>query len=146
MVTLAIDPAYSKAFAYALFQTKDLLLHGKERDLRNIVNIITIHRPDIIVTEDMYLGKNVDTLKKLCYSVGKIMYVCEGLGIPLRLISPGVWMAHHGLKNPSSRSLLRQYEDKIIETVTDEVPRDPDIRSAILIGMCHIEQTRIEAK
>jgi Holliday junction resolvasome RuvABC endonuclease subunit len=146
MVTLAIDPAYSKALAYALFQERNLLFHGKEKDIRQIVMNILLYRPDIIVTEDMYLGKNVDTLKKLCYSVGKIMLVCEGIGIPLRLISPGVWMAHHGLKNPSSRSLLRQYEDKIIETVTDEVPRDPDIRSAILIGMCHIEQARMKVR
>ena len=143
MTVVAIDPAYSKAFAYAIFRNNKLMFFGKDEYLSTIVNILVKRRPDIVVTEDMYLGKSVDTLKKLCYAVGKIMYICEKIGTPYRLISPREWTLHHGLRGIKSRDLRRQLEDKIIETVMDHAPRDEDIRSAILIGMCHIEQTKM---
>jgi len=146
MTVLAIDPAYSKAYAYALFSGEKLVFAGKDEYLGTIVNILHKWRPDIVVTEDMYLGKNVDTLKKLCYAVGKIMYVCEQMEVPYRLISPKGWTLHHGLRGIKNRDMRKQLEDKIIETVSGEVPRDPDIRSAILIGMCHIEQARMGVK
>jgi hypothetical protein len=73
--------------------------------------------------------------------VGKIKLFCEINKIRYRLISPATWKAHHGLlKKPAKYAKI--LKDKIIKTVIGLVPRDPDVRSAILIGMCHIEQVR----
>jgi hypothetical protein len=66
--------------------------------------------------------------------------------VPFRKIPPKDWTLHHGLKGIKNRDMRKLLEDKIIERMTDEVPRDPDMRSAILIGMCHIEQSRLEVK
>jgi Holliday junction resolvasome RuvABC endonuclease subunit len=103
------------------------------------------YHPDLIVTEKMYLGKNAKTYGQLSEEVGKIKLLCEINKIRYRLISPATWKAHHGLlKKPAQYAKV--IEDKILENVTSSKIKDPDVRSAILIGMCHIEQTRMKAR
>jgi len=141
MVTLAIDPAVSKQTAYALFRDGALTLYGKVDRVQDLTMLFNYH-PDLVVTEEMYLWKNAKTYGQLSEELGKIKLLCEINNIRYRLISPATWKAHHGLlKKPAKYAKI--LEDKIIETVIGLVPRDPDIRSAILIGMCHIEQTKM---
>jgi len=141
VVTLAIDPAVSKQTAYAMFRGGILKLYGKVDRVQDLTMLFNYH-PDLIVTEQMYLGKNAKTYGQLSEEVGKIKLLCEIYDIRYRLIPPATWKAHHGLlKRPAKYAKI--LEDKIIETVIGLAPRDPDVRSAILIGMCHIEQARM---
>jgi Holliday junction resolvasome RuvABC endonuclease subunit len=144
VVTLAIDPAFSKQTAYALFNNSTLKLYGKVKRVQDLTMLFNYH-PDLIVTEKMYLGKNAKTYGQLSEEVGKIKLLCEIYDIPYRLIPPATWKAHHGLlKQPAQ--FAKVIEDKILENVTSSKIKDPDIRSAILIGMCHIEQARMGVK
>ncbi len=141
MVTLAIDPAVSKQTAYALFRDGALTLYGKVDRVQDLTMLFNYH-PDLVVTEEMYLWKNAKTYGQLSEELGKIKLLCEINNIRYRLIPPATWKAHHGLLH-SSAQFVKVIEDKIIENVTSSKIKDPDIRSAILIGMCHIEQTKM---
>jgi len=141
MVTLAIDPAVSKQTAYALFRDGALTLYGKVDRVQDLTMLFNYH-PDLVVTEEMYLWKNAKTYGQLSEELGKIKLLCEINNIRYRLIPPATWKAHHGLlKKPAQ--FAKTIEDQILEKVTSSKIKDPDIRSAILIGMCHIEQTKM---
>jgi len=141
VTVLSIDPAVSKQTAYALFRDGILKLYGKVDRVQDLTMLFNYH-PDLVVTEEMYLWKNARTYGQLSEEVGKIKLLCEIYGIHYRLIPPATWKAHHGLLH-SSAQFVKVIEDKIIENVTSSKIKDPDIRSAILIGMCHIEQTKM---
>lgn len=46
---------------------------------------------DVVVIEDAYLDKNVDTLKALSRLVGRWQQAFEGLGLDTRLVMADVW-------------------------------------------------------
>ena len=145
MTILSIDPAISKKIAYALFVDEQLNDYGTADQIYEIDDVInTALDIDLVVTEDMYLGKNVQTLKQLCYVVGGILYLCQIYDIEYRLIAPVTWKSHHGLlKKPAE--LEEKLQIEIIRQTTGKEITDVDIRAAILIGLCHIEQARMGA-
>ena len=142
MTVLAIDPAVSKKIAYALLKDGTLKLYGKVEKVQDLTMLFNYH-PDLVVTEKMYLSKNARTYGQLSEEVGKIKLLCEIYDIRYRLIPPVTWKAHHGLLKKTAE-FVKLIEDKIIEIVTKDKITDPDIRSAVLIGICHIEQARME--
>ena len=143
MNILSIDVAVSKDIAYVSFHDNKLGLCGKAGTIMELSVIFSSKRFDIIVMEDMYIGKNVNTLKKLCYVVGGIMLICDMHYTEYRLINPATWQSHHGLlKKPAG--LRRKIEDEIIATVTYRKIEDDDVRAAILMGLCHIEQMKVK--
>jgi hypothetical protein len=85
---------------------------------------------------------NVDTLKKLCYEVGKIIYIAELHQIKYKLVRPYDWERHHGLlqKNFDYIKILKH---QIIFNETGEEIDDDDIQSAVLIGLYVIENARL---
>ena len=142
MTILSIDPAVSKKIAYALFVDEQLQYYGAVDQIYEIDDVInTALDIDLVVTEDMYLGKNVQTLKQLCYVVGGILYLCQIYDIEYRLIAPVTWKSHHGLLKKSAK-LEEKLEIEIIRQATGEEITDVDIRAAILIGLCQIEKAR----
>lgn len=144
MTILSIDLAVSKKIAYALFVEDQLNYYGTADHIYEIDDVInTALDIDLVVTEDMYLGKNVQTLKELCYVVGGILYLCEIYEIEYRLIAPATWKSHHGLlKKPAE--LEERLQIEIVRQATGEEITDVDIRAAILIGLCQIEKARWE--
>lgn len=48
---------------------------------------------DQVVIEDCYLGRNVATVIALARIQGRILAVCEALGLPVRFVSPNTWKA-----------------------------------------------------
>ena len=142
MNLLTIDVAITKPTAYAVFKN-DILIDYDEVDLIiYIEEIINMNNFDLIVTEDMYLGMNVDTLKKLCYEVGKIIYIAELHQIKYKLVRPYDWEQHHGLLQKSS-DYIKILKHQIIFNETGEEIDDDDIQSAILIGLYVIERARL---
>jgi len=143
VTVLAVDPAVSKKIAYALFKKETLKLYGKVDRVQDLTMLFN-YRPDLLVTEKMHLSKNARTYGQLSEEVGKIKLLCEIYDIRYRLIYSVTWKSHHGLlKKPAK--FAKVIEDKVIETVTRDEITDPDIRSAVLIGICHIEQARMKA-
>lgn len=143
MNILSIDVAITKPTAYALFLNDELSFYEKVPSIIEIGNLI-LARPyiDLIVTEDMYLGMNVDTLKKLCHEVGKIIYIAELHQIKYKLVRPYDWEGHHGLLQKQS-DYIKILKHQIIFNETGEEIDDDDIQSAVLIGLYIIERTRL---
>ncbi len=142
MNILSIDVAITKPTAYALFLFSDLAEHGKADGISQLVEMMSLHDLDLIATEDMYHKQNVDTLKKLCYEVGKVIYIADTYGIKYRLIRPVDWKNHHGLTgiNPEYVNIVQK---KIVLSETCVETDDDDIQAAILIGLYVIERARM---
>lgn len=144
MNILSIDPAAAKDTACAFFLDDKLAYYELVPDMGGVDDLIYCceQELDLIVTEDMYLGQNVKTLKELCYAVGKIMYLAEIHMIDCKLIRPVDWKAHHGLCK--MRPTMEEYlQNQIIRQTCGEEVQDPDLRAAILIGLCYIEKARL---
>ena len=143
MNILSIDVAITKPTAYALFLDNELQLYNKKPSIIKIEAIVKTTLPlDLIVTEDMYHDKNIDTLKKLCYEVGKAIYIAELYQIKYRLVRPYDWEGHHGLLYKRS-SYIKILKKQIILNVTGKEIEDDDIQDAILIGLYVIERARL---
>ena len=143
MNLLSIDVAITKPAAYALYLDDKLSCFDKVPGIDDIEDILSmIADLDLIVTEDMYHKKNIAILKKLCYEVGKVIYIANTHGIKYKLIRPVDWKTHHGLtlKNNTYISALQKHI--ILKTTGFEV-EDDDIQSAILIGLYVIERARL---
>ncbi len=143
MNLLSIDLAVTKPTAYALFLNDKLSCFDKVSSVNDIEDIATmIIDLDLIVTEDMYHKQNIDTLKKLCYEVGKVIYIADLHQIKYRLVRPTDWQTHHGLtlKNNTYISALQK---QIILNTTGQEIEDDDIQSTVLIGLYVIERARL---
>ena len=142
MNILSIDVAITKPIAYATFYKDYLERHDKIDNIMGIERILTAHDIDLIVTEDMYHNKNIDTLKKLCYEVGKIIYIADLHNIKYRLVRPVDWQAHHGLTLKNNIYISTLQKQIIMNTTGMEVD-DEDEQAAILIGLYVIERARL---
>lgn len=143
MNILSIDVAAAKPTAYALYLDDKLSDYNKVPGIDGIEGLIlTKPRIDLIVTEDMYLGMNVETLKKLCYEVGKLIYVAETHDIKYRLVRPLDWQRHHGLLKKRA-DYIKVLKKQIILNATGQQIEDDDIQDAVLIGLYVIERARL---
>ena len=142
MNILSIDVAITKPTAFALFRDGKLDFCDKAPGISEIEELVSCRDIDLIVTEDMYHRKNIDILKKLCYEVGKVIYIADIHGIKYRLVRPADWQTHHGLtlKNNTYISTLQK---QIIYNTTSTVVDDEDEQAAILIGLYVIERARL---
>lgn len=143
MNLLSIDVAITKPAAYALYVDDKLSCFDKVPEISDIKDFIPmIIDLDLIVTEDMYHKMNIDTLKKLCYEVGKVIYIAEIHKIKYKLIRPYDWERHHGLlqKTPEYIKVLKKL---IILNTTGREIEDDDIQDAVLIGLYVIERARL---
>ncbi len=144
MYILSIDVAAAKPTAYALFLNDKLSCFDKAPGVDDIEDVVAmITDLDMILAEDMYLGKNVETLKKLCYEAGAVMHIARTYQIECKLIRPVDWQRHHGLlkKNDEYTKILRR---QIIKQTCMVDIEDEDIQAAVLIGLCEIEKRRYD--
>ena len=145
MNILSIDVAITKPTAYALFINNELKYHEKSEGLKEMEHYFLIHNVDLIVTEDMYHNKNIGTLKKLCYEVGKVIYIAELHKIKYCLVRPIDWQVHHGL-TLKNNIYISKLQKQIISNITGVETDDEDEQAAILIGLYVIERTRLGMK
>ncbi len=145
MNVLSIDVAITKPTAYAVFNNKELMRHGKIDSVKEISQSFLIGNIDLIVTEDMYHNKNIGTLKKLCYEVGKVIYIADLHNIKYCLIRPIDWQVHHGL-TLKNNIYISKLQKQIISNTTGVETDDEDEQAAILIGLYVIERARLGMK
>ena len=151
MNVLSIDVAITKPTAYALFRDEKLSRYDKVPGIPGIEELLIACHDidyidiDLIVTENMYHGKNIGTLKKLCYEVGKVIYIADLHGIKYKLVRSVDWMSHHGLTNMTP-AMSVYLPKKIILHETGFEADDDDIQAAILIGLYVIERARLGMK
>ena len=146
MNILSIDVAITKPTAYALFRDDKLSFCDKVQGIPEIEQLITASRDiELIVTEDMYHNKNIGTLKKLCYEIGKIIYIADLHKIKYCLIRPIDWQVHHGL-TLKNNIYISKLQKLIIFNITGVRTDDEDEQAAILIGLYVIERARLGMK
>ncbi len=144
MNILSIDVAAAKPTAYALFLNDKLSCFDKVPGVDDIEDVVAmIADLDMIVAEDMYLGKNVETLKKLCYEVGAVMHIARTYQVECKLIRPVDWQRHHGLLKKSDEYTKILQRQIIKQTCMVDI-EDEDIQAAVLIGLCEIEKRRYD--
>ena len=145
MNILSIDVAITKPTAYALFRDNEFANCGKVSSLLNIGTASLTNNVDLIVTEDMYHNKNIGTLKKLCYEVGKVIYIADLHNIKYCLVRPIDWQVHHGL-TLKNNIYISKLQKQIILNTTGVETDDEDEQAAILIGLYVIERARLGMK
>ena len=144
MNILSIDVAITKPTACAFFVDGKLKYVEKVENIQSIQGLDIIGGPDLIVTEDMYHNKNIGTLKKLCYEIGKIIYIADLHKIKYCLIRPIDWQVHHGL-TLKNNIYISKLQKQIISNITG-VETDDEDEQAILIGLYVIERARLGMK
>ena len=130
MNLLAIDPSWAHGYAYAYFSGKEL---KKAKPCTIYTLAIFIQTDVVVVIEEPYLGKNPDTFRKLCYSVGKVLYLCDVHERRVEYVQPRHWKPYYNLPKKNKRREL-----KVKQKLTGY--KDDDVCDAILIGKYYLEK------
>lgn len=69
---------------------RDVVERHKQMDIQT-VDLLKAMKPDFVMIEDMYLGKNVASLKTVSQSRGLIMGYCHYYDIDIELLMPSAW-------------------------------------------------------
>jgi len=139
MTLISIDPAWAKPMAYAIFENGKVIFYDKIFKFNDIKPDLA----DMLVTEDPYPAGSikkysykgwVETFKKLCFAVGRIIEFAEINHVEYKLIRPVDWKRYWSLTKRTSETLQQR-----IRTEITEVEGSEDIQDAILIGKYYIE-------
>lgn len=87
---LFIDGRLDRHGKIRVTSIKDASERHKQMDIRT-VDLLKEVQPDFVVIEDMYLGKNVASLKTVSQSRGLIMGYCHYHNIGIELMMPTAW-------------------------------------------------------
>lgn len=110
-----------------------------------ISKILDKHKPDAVYMEKSIDKKNIDTLQKLSYLAGGVMFYCTQNGVEFVNPFPVEWRAKIGIKqsNKIKREMLKA---QAIIAVKNEYNLDvnDDVAEAILISRSAFELPEIE--
>lgn len=122
MIIVGIDGSTNKT-GVAIFENGQYIKHTlidlhKVKDINEripmmiseICKYINDIGPDKILMEETVLGSNTDTLKKLAYLAGGVMFYAYEHGIEFELVLPSQWRKKIGLSqsNKIKREVLKQ--------------------------------------
>lgn len=130
MRIVSVDPASAKPLGVALLDEHGLVSAGLF-SYKELYIFLDHMRPDMVVVEDQYMFKNYNTAKQLSWSTGKVMGICEVLGLPYQEMNVAHWKsvvkAQKGMHVQRCEEILGiQFQD--------------DVASAILIGLCYLTE------
>lgn len=152
---ITIDPHVTKSYAYSIWLDDKLDDFGHFTSMLVIENMLNDDFVDEIYIENQYLSKNFNTALGLAHNTGKIMGICEFVGLPCKLVNAGWWKS----KIPElqaydkDKSLSKHYRRKAKKNImivragevirkyypNHKVECDEDIASAVLIGSVVLE-------
>lgn len=126
-------------------------LHKEKDIMKRIPMMITKicrylkeQKPDKVLMEETMLSSNTDTLKKLAYLAGGVMFYCYAHNIEFELALPTVWRKTVGLQqsNKVKREILKL---ESIQAVKQEYGLNvmDDEADAILIGRSGFDLPKI---
>ena len=128
MNIIAIDPHWAKPYAFCMWLQDTAVDWGMTvYDLLD--GYLSDPMWDKVIIEEPYLGMNVNTLTKLCYSVGMVIGLCEQLELPWAFVKPMHWKKWWGLTKLKGGAYTTR--KKII--LPDKIP-ETDEGDAYLIG------------
>ena len=156
MIVCGIDASSNKS-GVAIFENSKYVTHTlvdlhKIKDINEripkmiseICKYIQEYKPDKILMEETVLSSNTDTLKKLAYLSGGIMFYAYRHNVPFELVMPSQWRKTVGLQqsNKVKREVLKL---ESIEAVKKEygLEVNDDIADAILIARSAFDLPKI---
>ena len=138
-IAVFCDGCYVKHTLVDLHKVKDIN-ERIPKMISEICKYIDDVKPDKILMEETILSSNTDTLKKLAYLAGGIMFYAYERGIEFKLVLPSEWRKKIGLQqsNKIKREVLKQ---ESIQAVKQEYGLDVtnDEAEAILIARSYFD-------
>lgn len=141
---LFVDGKLERSGKIRVTAIKDVRERHKQMDIRT-VNLLKEHAPDFVVIEDMYLGKNVASLKTVSQSRGLIMGYCHYHDIDIDLMMPTMWrklLKFTQGKDMTRAALKKQAQDYVQQHF--DLKATQDEADAICIGyaaVCKYERS-----
>lgn len=141
MIICGIDPHTIKEYAYAIWDGDKLQECGKTKDLKELSYQLMI--VEHVYIEDQFIGKlsNRTAVKNLIQNAGRVMGICEYIGIPYTSVFPSTWQSK--LNFPRKPKEISRYKwekihsqqicDKATE-ISGQKIEDDDLGSAVLIA------------
>lgn len=90
---LFIDPHYRSKHAVCVVINQTIVQVCEVDDMELYHKILP---KDLVYLEDTYFSKNVDTLKKLNRTAGRIEFMCMLKEVDIHYINPALWQRYHG--------------------------------------------------
>ena len=130
MRVVSVDPASAKPLGVALADEYGLISAGLF-SYKELYTFLEHMRPDIVVVEDQYMFRNYNTAKKLSWSTGKVMGICEVLEIPYQEMNVAHW-----------KSVVKTQKGTHVQRCEEilGIQFQDDVASAILIGVCYLTE------
>lgn len=103
-----------------------------------IVSLINKYQPDLIVMEEVFMGKNASVLKKLATLKGMVLGYCKALEINTSVVYPTTWKSFikvHSERDKEKQDVLNYF--KIL--YKKEITKD-DESDAIGIGYYYVNK------
>ena len=159
MIILGIDPGTAttgygvvkkdgNSVAYiacgAMLTDKALAMPDRLLSISTQVNdLLDIHKPDVIVTEQLFFSNNVTTALQVGRAVGVVMLAAAQRGIPWVEYRPmEVKMAVVGYGAAEKKQV--QYMVKQLLNL-DSIPKPDDAADALAIAVCHAHSAHLQS-
>jgi len=136
---LSVDAAWSKPWAFALFNNEILCYCDKVKELDEIPD----KDVDYVVTESPYPGGKIkqysykgraETFKTLCFAVGMVIQFSKSIGAQYQLVRPVDWKSFYKLTKKTPANI-----QETIRTQLTDIQSDKDLQDAVLIGRYFVE-------
>jgi crossover junction endodeoxyribonuclease RuvC len=110
---------------------------------RELSQILSTHRPDVVAVEKLFFSKNVRTALVVGHARGVVLLAIADAGLPLHEYTPlEVKQSVSGYGRASKEQV-----QKLVQILLglDFIPEPDDAADAIAVAICHIHSARLEA-
>jgi crossover junction endodeoxyribonuclease RuvC len=110
---------------------------------RELGQILSTHRPDVVAVEKLFFSKNARTALAVGHARGVVLLAIADAGLPLHEYTPlEVKQSVSGYGRASKEQV-----QKLVQILLglDFIPEPDDAADAIAVAICHIHSARLEA-
>ncbi len=133
------DGANTRAVDYVVVRSKDKSLPRRLCVIYDgLVTIILRHKPDVLVTETAFAGKNVRSALKIGEARGAVLVAAVGNGLEVAEYSPAEVKKAVVGNGRAHKSQVQQMVRLILGL--PEIPEPEDAADALAIALCHVNR------
>jgi len=103
--------------------TSDTLIERVHEFKVFIEKLVNEHKIEFVVAEETFLGKNVDTLKKLTFTLGAVANYCYDNNIKFEQFYPTTWKSYHKILKDKRAQQKMSSIDKVEELLNIRVKK-----------------------
>jgi crossover junction endodeoxyribonuclease RuvC len=135
-----------RAVAYGLLSTPSDMLPEKRLQIlyRGLVDLLITHKPDAVIVEELFFGRNVTTAIAVGQARGIVLLAAADNGIPIREFTPmQVKMAVTGYGRADKKQV--QAMVKVLLGLK-ETPKPDDVADALAIAITGLHGSSLAAR